>query len=80
MVDLDSEANQYKPSDLRCKWYTCTMIVMVVVFFLVIYTTTFNFRSHLTLLNAPAVNLKIEQAQTNSKWSILSCNFQKYSS
>ena len=57
VVDLDSEANQYKPSDLRCKWYTCTMIVMVVVFCLVIYTTTFNFRSnHLTLHNAPAVN------------------------
>ena len=31
--------------------------------------------------NAPAVNqklLKIEQAQTNLKWSILSCDFQKY--
>ena len=31
--------------------------------------------------NGPAVNqklLKIEQAQTNLKWSILSCDFQKY--
>ena len=31
--------------------------------------------------NAPAVNkklLKIEQAQTDLKWSILSCDFQKY--
>ena len=55
MVDVDSEANQ--SSDLRFSRYTCTMIVMVVVFFLAIYTTTFNFRSnHLTLHNAPAVN------------------------
>ena len=31
--------------------------------------------------NAPAVNsklLKIKEAQTNLKWSILSCDFQKY--
>ena len=54
---MDSEANQYGSSNLRFSWYTCIMIVMVVVFFLVIYTTTFNFRSnHLTLHNGPAVN------------------------
>ena len=51
VVDVDQS------SDLRFSRYTCIMIVMVVVFFLVIYTTTFNFRSnHLTLHNAPAVN------------------------
>ena len=36
-----------------------------------------------TMHNGPAVNqnlLKIEQAQTNLKWSILTCDFQKYSS
>ena len=55
VVDVDVDVNQ--SSDLRFSRYTCTMIVMVVDFFLVIYTTTFNFRSnHLTLHNAPAVN------------------------
>ena len=65
MVDVDNVANQYGSSDLRFSWYTCTMIVMVVVFFLVIYTTTFNFRSHLTLLNAPAVNSNIAKGTTD---------------